>query len=132
MKNVMNEFKDFIFKGNIIDMAIGVVVGTAFNAIVTSLVNDIIMPCVGVLIGGIDFSSHSIALGGDSVLAIGNFIQTVVNFLIIAISMFIVVKLFAQQKALFSKKQEVEVEEEHKETSEELLAQIRDLLKEKQ
>ena len=85
MKKFLGEFKEFISKGNVLDLAVAVVIGNAFNAIVTSLVNDVIMPFVGIIIGGIDFSNIKITLG-DSSIMIGNFIQNIVNFLIVAFS----------------------------------------------
>ena len=96
--NFIKEFKTFISQGNVMDLAVGVVIGAAFSAIVTSLVNDIIMPLVSLIGGGADFSSLSITIpnffGGDTaaVIRYGNFIQNVVNFLIIAFSLFIVIK----------------------------------------
>lgn len=86
-----NEFKAFAMRGNIIDLAIGVVIGGAFGKIVTSLVNDIIMPLVGLLLGGLDFSGLSFTFG-DAVVKYGSFIQTIVNFLIISFSIFIVIR----------------------------------------
>ena len=95
----LNEFKDFAMRGNVMDMAIGVVIGGAFGQITTSLVNNIIMPPLGMLIGKIDFSNLFIALDGKdypslkaAVLSYGVFINTVINFLIIALAVFIVVK----------------------------------------
>ena len=85
MKNFMNEFKEFISKGNVLDMAVGVVIGGAFTAIVNSMVNDIITPIIGALVGGLDFTSIVIPLGGDAAILIGNFIQAIINFLIIAV-----------------------------------------------
>ena len=79
---MIKEFKEFISKGNVLDLAIGVVMGTAFSGIVTSLVNDIIMPVVGLIIGGIDFTGMK-ATVGDASIAYGNFVQNIVNFLII-------------------------------------------------
>ena len=96
--NFIKEFKTFISQGNVMDLAVGVVIGAAFSAIVTSLVNDIIMPLVSLIGGGADFSTLSITIpnffGGDTaaVIRYGNFIQNVVNFLIIAFSLFIVIK----------------------------------------
>ncbi len=93
------EFKKFIAQGSVIDLAVGVVIGTAFSAIVTSLVNDIIMPIVSLIGGGADFTNLSITIpnffGGDTaaVIRYGNFIQNVVNFLIIAFSIFIVIRI---------------------------------------
>jgi len=97
---IIKEFTEFINRGNVVDMAVGVVIGTAFSAIVTSLVNDIIMPLVGLLIGGVDFSGLSITipnlfgLTDAAVIAYGNFIQNIVNFLIIALCVFFFVRFF--------------------------------------
>ena len=82
---MIKEFKEFISKGNVLNLAIGVVMGTAFSGIVTSLVNDIIMPLVGLIIGGIDFTGMK-ATVGDASITYGNFIQNIVNFLIISLS----------------------------------------------
>ena len=91
MKNFIEEFKKFIKRGNVLDMAVGVIIGGAFSAIVSSLVNDIIMPIIGALIGGLDFTSIAITIGDANIL-IGNFIQNVVNFLIVAFVIFVVVR----------------------------------------
>jgi len=88
---MIKEFRDFIMKGNVLDLAVAVVMGGAFGAIITSLVNDIIMPIVGVLMGGVDFASLSVQVG-EATIAYGNFIQAVVNFLLIALSLFFVIK----------------------------------------
>lgn len=92
MKNFFNEFKKFISRGSVLDLAIGVVIGSSFTAIVNSMVNDVIMPVVGVVTGGIDFSSLCIPLYGESVMNIGSFLQNIVNFLIVAFVLFIVVR----------------------------------------
>ncbi len=122
-----NEFKAFAMRGNIIDLAIGVVIGGAFGKIVTSLVNDIIMPLVGLLLGGLDFSGLSFTFG-DAVVKYGSFIQTIVNFLIISFSIFIVIRTL---NGLRRKKEaeEEETAEEASDAQEELLKEIRDLLK---
>ena len=97
-KGFVGEFKEFISQGSVMDLAVGMVIGAAFTSIVTSLVNDVIMPLIGVLLGGVDFSSLSIRVnnffGGhdQAVIAYGNFLQNVVNFLVIAFSLFLVVK----------------------------------------
>ena len=125
MKKLLNEFKEFISKGNVIDMAVGVVIGSAFSKIVTSLVNDIIMPLVGVIIGGLDFTSLSIKIK-DSEILYGSFIQNIVDFLIIAACIFTVIKImnkFKKQKPTEEPKP-VETPEDIK-----LLTEIRDLLK---
>ena len=119
------EFKEFISRGNVLDLAVAVVMGGAFGAIVNSFVNDIIMPVVGVIIGGLDFTGLSITVGSSTILY-GNFIQAVINFLIIAFSIFLVVK--AANK--FQRKQETVPAPPPPPTKEEtLLAEIRDLLK---
>ncbi|HLQ82956.1 MAG TPA: large conductance mechanosensitive channel protein MscL [Pseudogracilibacillus sp.] len=120
---MLKDFKEFAFQGNIIDLAVAVIFGTAFGAIVTSLVDDIIMPLVGILIGGIDFSGLAIEVGSATVMY-GAFIQTVVNFLIIAMSIFLALRLVLRRK----KEEEEEIEEEI-EAQEQLLMEIRDLLK---
>ena len=89
----VSEFKEFISKGNVMDMAVGVVIGGAFGTIVTSLVDDVIGPVIGMITGGIDFGSLSIKVGEAS-LMIGSFIQAVINFLIIALVLFMVIKAF--------------------------------------
>jgi len=88
---MIKEFRDFVMKGNVLDLAVAVIMGIAFGAIITSLVNDIIMPIVGVLMGGVDFSSLSVTVG-DAVIAYGKFLQTIVNFILIALSLFFVIK----------------------------------------
>ena len=139
MRKIFNEFKTFIARGNVIELSVGVVMGTAFSKIVTSLVNDVIMPLVGIAIGGIDFTNLSIKLG-DAVINYGNFIQEVVNFLIIAFCIFIIVKAInkltenlekSKEKLLKKdeKKKEEVPKEEVKSNEEVLLIEIRDLLK---
>ncbi|ENQ3079159.1 large conductance mechanosensitive channel protein MscL [Bacillus cereus] len=121
-----NEFKKFALKGNVMDLAVGVVIGGAFGKIVSSLVNDIIMPLLGLLLGGINFSKLAYPLGKDT-LKYGAFIQTVVDFFIIAFSIFLFIKLFNK---LTFKKEEEKKEEVPAPTKEEvLLTEIRDLLK---
>jgi large conductance mechanosensitive channel len=88
---MLKEFREFISKGNVLDLAVAVILGGSFGAIVTSLVNDIIMPLVGIIIGGVDFKSIAITVGSAS-LGIGNFIQAIVLFLIIAWVLFLIVK----------------------------------------
>lgn len=94
-KGIVKEFKEFISKGNVMDMAVGIIIGGAFTAIVNSLVNDVAMPCIAKLTGGIDFAFMNIALGeGEEapVLAIGSFVLNVVNFLLIALVVFFLIK----------------------------------------
>ena len=88
---MFKEFKKFISRGNVLDMAVGIIMGSAFTAIVTSLVNDILTPLIGLIIGGIDFSSLSITIGSASI-AYGSFIQAIINFLLVALSLFLIVK----------------------------------------
>ncbi len=125
----LSAFKKFISRGNVVDMAVGVIIGGAFGKIVTSLVNDIVMPLIGLLIGGLNFSELSITIG-EAKIAYGNFIQTIVDFLIIAICIFSVIRLFEK----FKKKEEVKPEEPApviKSDEAVLLEEIRDLLKNK-
>ncbi len=122
-----SEFKSFISRGNVVDMAVGVIIGGAFGKIVTSLVNDVLMPIIGVFLGGLDFSDLSIKVG-DATIKYGSFIQTIVDFLIVAFCIFMIVKLFES----FKKKKEEEAEEAPKKSDEVLLLEeIRDLLKKK-
>lgn len=122
----INEFKDFIAKGNVVDLAVGVIIGGAFGKIVTSIVSDILMPVIGVIIGGHDFTSLKISFGNANIM-IGNFIQNVIDFLIIAICIFVIVKLINK---LMPKKEEVEETTEPVKSDEViLLEEIRDLLK---
>lgn len=125
-KKGASDFKDFISRGNVVDMAVAVVIGGAFGKIVTSLVNDIIMPAVGILIGGLDFSGLVLKVK-DATINYGIFIQTIVDFLIIAFCIFLVVKLFEK----FKRKEEVVEAAEPPKKSDEvlLLEEIRDLLK---
>ena len=126
-KKEMGEFKKFISKGNVVDMAVGVIIGGSFGKIVTSLVNDIITPAIGIIIGGLDFSNLSIQLG-DAKIMYGNFVQTVIDFLIIAICIFTVVRTFERVKNR-NKKEEVVVEKPKKSDEVLLLEEIRDLMK---
>ena len=133
------EFKDFAFKGNVIDMAVGVVVGGAFSKIVTSLVGDIITPLVGLITGGGDLKNLKYVFKAatettpESALNYGMFIQNIIDFFIIAFSIFMFVKLISIARKKFEKKEEIQeaVEEPKGPTTEELLAEIRDLLKDK-
>ena len=126
-KGTFKEFKEFISKGNIFDMAVGVIIGSAFGKIVSSLVDNIFMPLIGVIIGGHDFSSLTIQVK-DATIEYGIFIQNIVDFLIVALCMFMVIKFMAR----FKKKEEVKPVAPA-EPSEEvlLLREIRDSLKKK-
>ena len=129
---LIKEFKEFALKGNAVDMAVGVIIGGAFGTIVKSLVDDVLMPCMGMLTGGADFTGFKIQLGPENFLNYGNFIQSIVNFLIIAVSIFAMVKVMNTATAKLKKKEEeAAAAEPPKPTQEELLAEIRDLLKEK-
>ena len=137
----VKEFKDFAMKGNVMDMAVGVIIGGAFGKIVTSLVNDVIMPVVSMATGGIDFSNLFVNLSNDakyktlaeaqeagaSVFAYGQFIQNIIDFLIIAFCIFLMIKGMNKMK----KKEEPAPEAPAGPTQEELLAEIRDLLAKK-
>ena len=127
---MLKEFKEFISRGNVIDLAVGVIMGSAFGNIVTSLVNDIIMPLVGAIIGGIDFTTLSVTIR-DSKIMYGSFIQNIVDFLIIAVCIFLMVKIVNKLNNLHKKKNEEEVVVEEIKKNEEviLLEEIRDLLK---
>jgi large conductance mechanosensitive channel len=118
------EFKDFIARGNVVDLAVAVVVGAAFGSIVSSFVRDILMPIVGAIFGGVNFSGLSLNIGNASI-GYGNFIQSIINFLVIALCIFLVV-LFMNKFILKRKMEKAEAT-----TEAELLTEIRDLLKEK-
>jgi large conductance mechanosensitive channel len=131
---MMTEFKKFAVKGNVMDMAVGIVIGAAFGKIVSAFVNGVLMPPLGLLIGGVDFSELAIVLkeGTENaepvLLQWGAFVQTTIDFLIIAFAIFMVVRVMNKLKA----KEEAKPEEPPKPSKEELLlTEIRDLLKEK-
>ena len=138
----VDEFKKFIMQGNIVDMAVGVIIGGAFGKIVTSLVNDILMPLIGILIGGIDFTKLRITVL-DAQIMYGSFIQQIIDFLIVSICIFIFLKIIAKLESKFKKtnskadeenkneEEQVTAENKEKDISEEikLLTEIRDLLK---
>lgn len=140
MKKLMKEFGSFIMRGNVLDMAVGVIVGGAFGKISASLVNDVIMPAIGMLLGKVNFTDLKIVLQEAQVvdgkviaevaINYGNFIQQVVDFLIISLAVFVMVKTFNHLLSLRKKQEEVASESiVVKPTSEELLAEIRDLIK---
>jgi len=130
---MLKDFKEFAFKGNVLDMAIGVIIGGAFGKIVTSLVNDLIMPIISILIGGLNFTDLKYVITpkhgdiAENAIAYGSFIQNVVDFLIIAFCIFLFVRLIEK----FKKKEEVKVEAPKKADDVVLLEEIRDLLKAK-
>lgn len=127
MKKFMEEFQQFIARGNVMDMAVGVIIGGAFSAITTSLINDIIMPILGIFTGSISFAALSFTVNG-AVIAYGNFIQAILNFLIMA---FVVFCLIKTMNRLHHKKEEAPPAAPQPSTEEKLLTEIRDLLKEK-
>ena len=132
MKKILKEFKEFIARGNVMDLAVGVIVGGAFSAITTSLINDIIMPLLGIFTGSISFAALSVTIGG-AVITYGNFIQALLNFLVMAFIVFCMVK--AVNKMTHLKKEEEEApapaepEAPPAPTTEELLAAILEELK---
>jgi large conductance mechanosensitive channel len=135
---VFNEFKEFAVKGNMIDLAVGIIIGAAFGKIVASLVSDVIMPPIGLILGGINFTDIQVTMKDAVIdittgnvikpavtLKLGNFIQTLVDFTIIAFSVFMIVKMVTRM----SKKKEAAVVPPAPTKDQELLAEIRDLLK---
>ncbi len=140
MKNIIQEFKKFAIRGNVVDMAVGVIIGGAFGKIVSSIVNDLIMPTIGVIIGGVNFTDLKLTLKkavmeGDKVVSpavtinYGNFLQTTLDFLIIAIAVFLLIKAI---NALNKKKEESTKAPVAPPADIQLLTEIRDLLKERQ
>lgn len=127
MKNFIAEFKAFIARGNVMDMAVGVIVGGAFSAITTSLINDIIMPILGIFTGSVSFAELSVTVNG-AVIAYGNFIQAVLNFIIMAFVVFCLIKVMNK---LHRKKEEAPPAPPEPSAEEKLLTEIRDLLREK-
>ena len=134
MKKFFQEFKEFAMRGNVLDMAIGVVLGSAFGKITTSLVNDVFMPLIGLIIGGIDLGKLDIVLKAATdtseavTLGLGTFLTTIIDFILVAFVIFLMVKAI---NAFHKKKDEAPAPEEPAgPTTEELLTEIRDLLKE--
>lgn len=128
MKKFFKEFKEFITKGNVMTMAVGIIIGSAFTAITTSLVNDIFTPLLGVLIGGINFSGICVTIG-DAQIMFGTFIQAVINFLLTAFVLFLMIKAFNK---LQRQKEEEPKKAPEPSAEEKLLTEIRDLLKAQQ
>ncbi|TRD23291.1 large conductance mechanosensitive channel protein MscL [Palleronia caenipelagi] len=125
---MLQEFKDFIAKGNVMDMAVGIIVGAAFTAIVTSLVDDLINPLIGLFVGGLDFSGLSVGIG-EAQFMYGNFITAVINFLIIAFVVFLLVRAVNRIKAAAEKPEDVAPEVETGPSELDVLLEIRDQLK---
>lgn len=119
---MLKEFRDFIAKGNVLDLAVAVIIGGAFGLIVTSLVDDILMPIVGVLLGGVDFTTLAVTVGEASIMY-GNFIQAIINFIIIAFVIFLIVRQANKMK------KEEEAAPAAPPADVQLLTEIRDLLK---
>ena len=129
MSKFLTEFKEFAMKGNVIDMAVGVIIGGAFGKIVSSLVDNVLMPVLGMITGGLDFSSLDVKVG-DATLKYGIFLQNVIDFLIIALCIFLMIK--AMNKVSRKKKEEAAEEAPAEPSAEEkLLTEIRDLLAKK-
>ena len=140
MKKFLSEFKEFAMKGNVVDMAVGVIIGAAFGKIVTSLVNDVIMPAIGVLTGGVNFSEkkwiiQQAVADGETIVTPevavtwGAFVQTVIDFIIIAFCIFVAIKFMNKLKRAPEPAPAPEPEAPAAPTQEELLTEIRDLLK---
>ncbi|MDB6181196.1 large conductance mechanosensitive channel protein MscL [Paracoccus fistulariae] len=140
---MIKEFREFIARGNVMDMAVGIIIGAAFTAIVTSLVDDLINPIIGLITGGMDFTNMYVVMSGDvpagaslqaardsgaAVFAYGSFLMAVLNFLIVAWVVFLLVKAVNRAKEAAMGAEEKPAEEPAGPTQEELLAQIRDLL----
>ena len=125
---MFKDFKTFAFKGNLIDLAVAVVIGGAFGRIVTSLVNDVITPLLGLVVGGVNLTTLSVG-AGDAQVMYGNFLQACIDFLIIAFCIFLFIRLFTKARIL-PQKEEPQAPEGP--TEAELLTEIRDLLKERQ
>ncbi len=129
IKGILNEFKAFISRGNVLDMAVGVIVGGAFTSIVNSLVDDILMPFIGMILAGVNFRSLGVTIpwGNRPYINIGNFLQAIITFVLTAMCVFMIVKFIN----FFHKKEEPKKEEPKPSKEELLLTEIRDLLKEK-
>lgn len=128
--SLFQEFKDFITKGNILDLAIGLVMGSAFTAIVTSLVNDIITPFIGIFTGSLDFSQYVVKFLGAQ-LKIGSFIQAIFSFLIISLVLFFIIKALNKARQLAQRKEAVDEAVQAPSEEVQLLTEIRDLLQDK-
>lgn len=139
---MLQEFKEFALKGNVLDMAVGIIIGAAFTTIVTSLVDDILMPPIGLILGGVDFSNYFINLSGGeiasvaaakesgaAVIAYGNFINALIKFLIVAFALFLIVKNINSLKKMMESEQEKKAEEAPPPRQEVLLEEIRDIMK---
>ncbi|MEZ5845242.1 MAG: large conductance mechanosensitive channel protein MscL [Geminicoccaceae bacterium] len=139
---MLQEFKEFALKGNVLDMAVGIIIGAAFTTIVTSLVDDVLMPPIGMILGGIDFSNYYINLSGQEisslaaardagqpVIAYGNFINAMIKFLIVAFALFLIVKNINNLKKMMEKDEEKAADEAPPPRNEVLLEEIRDAIR---
>jgi large conductance mechanosensitive channel len=131
---MLKEFREFAVKGNVLDMAVGIIIGAAFGTVVQSLVNDVVMPPVGLLLGGVDFADLAIRVGTDPegeaiAIGIGLFINAVISFLIVAFAVFMVVKSFNRMKRAEEAAPEEPAAPPEPSNEEKLLAEIRDLLR---
>jgi large conductance mechanosensitive channel len=122
---MIKEFREFIMRGNVMDLAVAVILGAAFTAIVNSLVNDIIMPIIGVLLGGVDFTSLAITVG-EAQITYGNFIQAIINFLLVALVLFLIIRSINRMSR---RKPEAPPAPPEPTAEERLLMEIRDLLR---
>src|SRR3989344_204963 len=130
-RGVLSEFKNFAIKGNAFELAIAVVVGTAFTAVVTSLVADIITPFLGVLTGSVDLKTLAFEVRPNLIIRYGSFLQTLVNFLLVSLSIFTVFKILSAARKRVFREGEKSVPPDEKPAQERLLEEIRDLLKER-
>jgi large conductance mechanosensitive channel len=129
MKNFITEFKQFAMRGNVIDLAVAVVIGTAFGKITSSLVDNIIMPFLGILMGGINFNDYAFTFG-KSTITYGVFIQSVIEFILIAFAVFVLVKILSKVKETLTVVEEKQVAQAQPPTEEVLLLrEIRDSLR---
>lgn len=128
VKNFIKEFEEFAVKGNVLDLAVGVIIGGAFGKIVSSLVADILTPTIGLLVGGINFTDLSLAFGSAKI-TYGNFLQSIFDFLIVAFSIFVFIRMINRFKRKIATPKEIQVIEASRE--EKLLTEIRDILKQK-
>lgn len=128
MKSFMKEFKEFISRGNVMDMAVGIIIGGAFTAIVTALVDSIISPLIGVIVGGINFSGWGVTVG-DATILFGAFIDAVIKFILTALVLFSIIKAINKAKNALSKPEDAPAEEAAVPEDIALLTEIRDLLK---
>ena len=124
---MIKEFRDFVFRGNVIDLAVAVIMAGAFGAIINSIVNDIIMPIIGVILGGLDFAGLAVQVG-SATIAYGKFLQATLTFVIVAFVLFLIVRSYNR---FLKKKEEAPAAPPAPSAEEKLLAEIRDLLKER-